>query len=55
MLNRSQGGAFSMLVPGSEDEKRFVERLLKKHEQNILEKNPGKKVKGDAKSILRDK
>jgi len=44
-----------MLVPGSEDEKKFVERLLKKHEQNILEKNPNKKIKGNAQSILRDK
>jgi hypothetical protein len=44
-----------MLVPGSEDEKKFVERLLKKHEQNILEKNPNKKVTGNTQSILRDK
>jgi len=42
-----------MLVPGSEDEKNFVARLLKKHEQKIREKNPDKKLKKEAKSILK--
>lgn len=42
-----------MLVPGSEDEKNYVARLLKKHEQKIRQKNPDKKLKEDAKNILK--
>lgn len=36
-----------MLVPGSENEKKFVANLLKKHEKRIQEQNPEKKLTQD--------
>jgi hypothetical protein len=45
--------AFTMLVPGSEDEKEFVAQLLKKHEKRIQRKNPDKKISKDINSIMK--
>ena len=41
-----------MLVPGSENEKKFVANLLKKHEKRIQEQNPEKKLSKDIFSIM---
>jgi hypothetical protein len=41
-----------MLVPGSENEKKFVANLLKKHEKRIKERNPEKKLTNDIVSIM---
>jgi hypothetical protein len=41
-----------MLVPGSEDEKKFVSQLLKKYEKRVQEKNPDKKLSNDIDSMM---
>jgi len=42
-----------MLVPGSEDEKKFVANLLKKHEKKIQRQNPEKRVTKEIDCIMR--
>jgi hypothetical protein len=41
-----------MLVPGSENEKKFVANLLKKHEKRIQDENPQKKLSKDIMSMM---